>query len=72
MDFDLTDIRFDFLCELFIKCAVEIIKTENDKNDGYEKEMLIFIPWLIKDEKELTIRKPSNGGVMDSLIKTLT
>lgn len=69
MDFDVADIPSDFLRELFYKYAVEIINIGNDKNDGYEKEMLIFIPWLIRVEKELTIRELSNGGVMDSLIK---
>ena len=39
MDFDVTDIQSDFLRELFIKCAVEIIKIENDENDGYENEI---------------------------------
>ena len=67
MDFDVTDIQSDFLCELFFKCAVEIIEIRNDKNDGYEKEILIFIPWLRRDEKELTIRELSYGGVIDSL-----
>lgn len=69
MDFDVADIPSDFLRELFYKYAVEIIKIGNDKNDGYKKEMLIFIPWLIRVEKELTLRELSNGGVMDSLIK---
>ena len=68
MDFDVADIPSDFLRELFFKYAVEIIKIGNDKNDGYKKEMLVFIPWLIRVEKELTIRELSNGGVMDSLI----
>ena len=72
MDFDVADIPSDFLRELFFKYAVEIIKIGNDKNDGYEKEMLIFIPWLRRDEKKLTIHELSYGGVMDSLIKTLT
>ena len=69
MDFDVADIPSDFLRELFFKYAVEIIKIGNDRNDGYKKEMLIFVPWLIRVEKELTIRELSNGGVMDSLIQ---
>ena len=39
MDFDVNDIQFYFLRELFIKYAVEIIKIENDENDGYENEI---------------------------------
>ena len=39
MDFDVADIPSDFLRELFYKYAVEIIKIENDENDGYENEI---------------------------------
>ena len=69
MDFDVTEIPSEFLYEFFQHYACDLIKLGNDKKDGYKEKMEFLAPWLIKVEKELTLRELSNGGVMKSLIE---
>ena len=69
MDVDVTGIPSGFLYKLFQHYACDLIKIGNDKKDGYLKKMEFLAPWLIKVEKELTLREMSNGGVMKSLVE---